>query len=229
MTPNTTPPPPPPPPPTPLTRSEVAAAKKEGLVGFGEDLQKDVMRICPAWSHKVTDWRNMEALSSRVSGKCFELIDQTCAELNIPKKLIPQKWFCDVLFLQKPLTRVKNSTEHLTAAEQEVVTARLLYVVAEVWKARRAEGGFGFRCAQKLAEHSMNRDDFKKIIRLAKKFTQGMLEQVGQTGISLDDCLDVFVSGECDGRRNSWKAGWRRFLLSRVLAWSVLPVVFGPK
>ena len=66
----------------------------------GEDLQAQVLQLCPEYGRKINSWQHMENLTTRVDPRCFTNAEARCAANGIPKSILPQNWFRETYFLQ---------------------------------------------------------------------------------------------------------------------------------
>ena len=158
----------------------------------GEDLQAQVLQLCPEYARKINSWQHMENLTTRVDPRCFTDAEARCAANGIPKSILPQNWFRETYFLQPAKKRVGKDTG-LEALEQICATERMMTAVCEAWASS------GESLSQNALGRAISSDDLKKYGVLAKKYVAGMKAQERETGIAALDTLADFASGAWDG------------------------------
>ena len=57
---------------------------------FGQDIQAQVIQLCPEYARRIASWQHVSALATRVAVECFEDSEKLLRQHNIPKATLPQ-------------------------------------------------------------------------------------------------------------------------------------------
>ncbi len=153
---------------------------------FGTALQAKVFAVCPEYAKKMNHWQHMAALTTRVSKRCYNRLENFTNELGLIVAPLPQTWLRESWILLKPRGAVGAAA--LTEDEQYFSLERLL-------------GAVRVAIAQNPAPMTHNQlgrlipeAQRKEFVMLAKKFIAGM----SATGVSAEELLPRFARGEFD-------------------------------
>ena len=113
----------------------------------GETLQERIYQISPEHAAKLSDWKNMKYLTSRVVPEVYSRLEQFMTTHGLSEPVFPQTWLRDATFLLAP--RGQGAKAPLAAAagvspeEQLWICRRLLALVER--RAREADLTLGGR------------------------------------------------------------------------------------
>ena len=82
----------------------------------GASLQDRVFQISPEYAAKLSDWKNMKTLATRVHKNVYDYLETAMAETGMSSPILPQTWLRDPLFVLKTARGKQGLAEH----EQQV-------------------------------------------------------------------------------------------------------------
>ena len=182
---------------TKLAWLDIVMQAKASGDAFGRTLREKVFEICPEYAAAVNSWQFLEALTTRVSSRCWEMVEQELQKINMPAEILPQRWFRESFMLLASSHRKKKAEAEgpTTDDEQYVVFARLMGAVTSAWEANPDFNNSCQGLGRLLPESTR-----KTFTQIGKKFIRGMAAAEVSTGITAAEVLPRFRTGEFDAQ-----------------------------
>ncbi len=165
-----------------------------GGADLGCTLRKKAEAVCPEHAHRITDWKNLTTLATRVAGLAWTALCNFMDERAMQTPPLPAAWLREPYLLLRGRT---GNSEACTEEEQVLCYHRLLHAVGSI---ADAEGLSLSDSPGTLAQvHRRIPEPLRKrLVMLCKKYLQGMHAAAVAHQEDFSSLQATFLSGAYD-------------------------------